>query len=131
MIKDFRPSERVTITEYELVFYHEYGCGLGFPCDKDGNIIGELQEPAQRNLNDALAHPEKYPYAWNKVEKTVRSYREPASGICKCGVRISLTNDYYGACECPECGQWWNLFGEELKNPERWNDYGEFDEPWD
>ena len=122
MIKDYRPSEVEEIIECELVFYTEYGCGLGFPCDENGNIDrSTLMEPAIKNLDYALAHPENYPYAWNKVEKKTRRYRNPANGICNCGERIDLFNEYMGACECPCCGQWWNLFGQELNNPETWS----------
>ena len=122
-MKDYKPSERVEVTEYELVFYVERGCGLGFPCDENGYIdVEKMYPPARKNYEEAMKHPEQYPYAWNKVEKNTRSYREPASGICNCGNRIELYNEYLGGCECPHCGQWWNLFGQELKNPERWSE---------
>ena len=122
MIKDYKPSEIEEIVEYELVFYVERGGGLGFPCDENGNVDrSKLMEPAIKNLDYALSHPEDYPYAWNEIEKNTRRYRNPASGICKCGERIDLYNEYMGACECPCCGQWWNLFGQELNNPETWS----------
>lgn len=127
-MKDYKPSERVEVTEYELVFYVERGCGLGFPCDENGYIdVETMYPPARANYEDALKHPEQYPYAFNKVEKHVRSYRELASGICNCGKRIELYNEYLGGCECPYCGQWWNMFGQELLPPERWDDDGELD----
>ena len=123
MMKDYKPSERVEVTEYELLFYVDSSGGLGFPCDEVGNVDrSKLQGAAIRNLDYALSHPEHYPYCWNTVKKYRRSYREPASGICNCGERIELYNEYMGAYECPNCGQWWNLFGQELKNPETWKD---------
>ena len=122
MIKDYKESWVEEITEYELVFYVERGGGCAFPCDENGNVDRDsLCEPAIRNLDHALAHPEKYPYAWNKVEKNVRRFRNPASGICNCGERIDLYNEYLGGCECPCCGQWWNIWGQELNNPETWS----------
>lgn len=122
-MKDYKPSERVTVTEYELVFYVERGCGCAFPCDENGHIdVEKMYPPARENYESALKHPEKYPYAWNKVEKRTYSYCENPSGICNCGKRIELFNEYLGACECPFCGQWWNLFGQELNNPETWKD---------
>ena len=127
-MKDYKPSEQVEITEYELLFYVDSSGGLGFPCDENGTVdIGNLNPAAKENYEYALAHPEHYPYCWNKVKKYKRSYRELPSGICNCGNRIELYDEYLGACECPHCGQWWNLFGQELKKPERWNDYGELD----
>ena len=123
MIRDFRRSWVEEIIEYELVFYVERGCGLGFPCDENGNVDrSKLSEPAIKNLDYALAHPEKYPYAWNKVEKTVRHYRNPASGICHCGVRIDLIDEDMWACQCYNCGQWWNLAGQELKDRSQWEE---------
>lgn len=126
MIKDYRPSERKEEISYEIVFYSEPGGGFGFPCDEQGNVaIKDLQPAAIKNYEYALAHPEKFPYAYNEIEKRRNTWKEPASGICKCGKRISLTDDYLGACECPHCGQWWNLFGQQLQPVEHWNDYGE------
>ena len=123
MIKDFKESWVEEITEYELVFYTQFGCGCGFPCDENGNVDrSTLMDPAIKNLDYALTHPDHYPYAWNEVEKTTRRYRNPASGVCHCGERIDLRNEYMGACECPNCGQWWNLFGQELNNPETWDE---------
>ena len=49
-------------------------------------------------------------------------FRIPASGICNCGNRIDLTDDYYAACQCPICGQWWNLSGQELRPPHEWEE---------
>jgi hypothetical protein len=128
MIQDYKPSYTEECEEYSLLFYVDRTGGLSFPCDKEGKVdMKSLQEPAARNYQFAMEHPEKYPYAWKKIEKCVRRFRNPASGVCKCGTRILLTNDYMGACECPECGQWWNLSGQELKPVERWNDAGELD----
>ena len=120
-MKDYKPGERVETVEYELLFYVERGGGLAFPCDENGNVdVENMYPPAKRNYENAMKHPEKYPYAWNKVHKYTRSYRENPSGVCNCGNRIDLYNEYLGGCECPHCGQWWNLFGQELNNPETW-----------
>lgn len=128
MIKNYKAPERVTKTDYNLVFYYEPGGGCSFPCDENGVVdIANLPDAAKKNLESALSHPEKYPVAWNHVEKRTYTYTEDATGTCKCGHKISLYNEYLGACECPHCGRWWNLFGDELKNPRRWNDYGELD----
>ena len=62
-----------------------------------------------------------------KNYKTGENRGDPPTGTCNCGHKIELYDRYLGACECPYCGQWWNLFGQELKNPEHWNDYGEMD----
>ena len=126
MIKDFSPSEVVTKTEYELLFYIDSSGGYAFPCDENGNVqMDKMLEPARKNYAYCMEHPEKFPYWFNHKHKNSWSYREPASGICNCGERIQLTNDFCGACECPNCGQWWNLSGDELIPPEHWEDYGD------
>ena len=32
-----------------------------------------------------------------------------------------LFNQYLGACECPKCGQWYNLSGQELNPVNTWS----------
>ena len=126
MIKDFKPSERVTKTEYEILFYVDSSGGYAFPCDENGNVqTDKMTEPAQKNYAWCLEHPEKFPYRFNKVHKSSWTYREPASGICNCGERVQLINEFCGACSCPKCGQWWSLSGDELIAPEHWEDYGD------
>lgn len=130
MLKNYTRSERKTSIEYELVFDDGANNGYGFPCDKDGNLLpapehpsidhNKVDEARQRNLQYALAHPEKY-VRFNKVVKYERSYREPPRGLCECGREIVLYNQYLGACEC-ECGRWYNLFGQELNPPSQWEE---------
>lgn len=123
MIKDYKAPWTETVTDYCLNFYSHSDGGYGFPCDEHGNVKkDDMQEIAVRNYEYCMANPDKFPYAWNEIEKRTRSYRNPASGTCHCGERINLYNDYMGACECPNCGQWYNLFGEELLPPKMWEE---------
>ena len=120
---DYKGSWVEEIVTYELVFYYERGCGLGFPCDEHGNVDrSQLMDAAIANLDYALAHPEKYPVAFNEVEKHVGRYRNPPSGVCECGKHIEIHNEYLGAGECPHCGRWHNLFGDLLNDPRTWRD---------
>lgn len=131
MLQNYVPSEWKEETYYELVFDDGRGNGLCFPCDKDGNILpapehpsldhNKVDEARQRNLQDALAHPERY-VRFNKVIRETHEYKEMAHGTCKCGYELYLYNQYLGACECPECGRWYNLFGQELTPPDQWED---------
>ena len=57
-------------------------------------------------------------------------YKEPAHGTCICGEEVSLWDQYYGACECPKCGRWYNLFGQELVAPEHWETDPAEEEYW-
>ena len=121
-MKDFKNGEYVEEISYTLCFYVEPGGGSAFPCDENGNVLfDQMQEPAVRNYKRCIElGPERFPVAFNEVERRVCRWREPSSGICNCGKRIELYNEYMGACKCPNCGQWWNLFGQELNPVETW-----------
>lgn len=121
-MRDYKRGECVTEVSYELMFWnYDDGGGFAFPCDKDGNLLSMDNPGAVNNYKWCLEHPEKFDVNGH-VKKETHSWREPNSGVCNCGNRIELFNEYMGACECPHCGQWWNLFGQELKNPDRWSD---------
>lgn len=123
MLKNFVPSHREIQVCYELNFWNNaQGGGYGFPCDKDGNLIeGEITECGYKNYEYCMSHPEEFDI-FNKIEKVENSYREPASGTCHCGEKIFLQNEYMGAYQCPNCGQWYNLYGQELLPPDQWEE---------
>lgn len=108
------------IEEHSIEFRDAEGAGFAFDADKSGNVI--LHNDCQReNYEYALAHPELYQvYA----EHTVRRYSitEPAVGVCICGEEVTLEDRYLGACQCGNCGQWYNTYGTALIPPEYWGD---------
>ena len=122
MLKNFVPRERVTETEYRIAFYYENNCGCSFPCDENGNLFPFNNEYAKANYENAMANPQDYPYCWNKLVKETHSYMENAHGTCECGTEVFLHDQYMGACDCPNCGRWYNLFGQELNPPSTWPD---------
>lgn len=117
MIKDYKPSEWKSWKFYELVFDDGKNNGFGFPCDENGDL--NLTEEQRKNYEFAMNHPEKFE-RYNEVVMFTGEYKEDASGICECGERIELFDEYMGACECPYCGLWYNMFGQELKHPDEW-----------
>lgn len=119
MIKDYAPARYVTITDHELVFDDGHNNGYGFPCDESGHLLPGLAGAAVENYNWCMTHPEKF-VRWNRIISLKRRYRENATGRCSCGERIELWDAYKGACDCPRCGRWYNLFGQELLPPEHW-----------
>ena len=123
-LKDYRPSYIAEEVSYELCFMHDKNSGYGFPCDENGNLNREqMTLKAIENYEFALAHQEEYPYMHNKVEKVVKTYRKPPSGVCSCGIRIHMFGKgYMGAYQCPTCGKWYNAFGQELLPPEMWEE---------
>lgn len=123
MLKNYTPPEYKTQVEYELVFDDGHNNGYGFPCDKEGQLLEtEEQNPvAHENYRYCLAHPEEFE-RFNKVIARRYRVRENANGTCICGAEAELYNQYLGACECPKCGQWYNMFGQELLKPEFWEE---------
>lgn len=96
-------------------------CGFSFPCDREGNVFPDLNDCAKDNYKKCLADTSgKYepPYI------DVQTYRivEPAVGQCACGAHVLLEDQYMGACQCDNCGQWYNIYGQALIDPEYWED---------
>ena len=120
MLKNITPRERKTIVEHYIDFDFDDNGGFSFPCDPAGALY-ELPPEAKNNYDWCMAHPEKFE-RWNKHTEIRRSYTENASGDCICGNRVELYDQYMGACECQNCGRWYNLFGQELLPPEHWED---------
>lgn len=124
MIKDYQHSHEVEQILYRREFFVDEHGGCSFPCDENGVVdVDSLAPEGKKNYEHALAHPELYPYKFNKFEKIVTSYREPASGVCHCGERVYFEGrGYMGGFECPNCGRWYNAFGQELLPPNQWEE---------
>lgn len=124
MINNFKRGEYVTKTAYELQFYVDNYGGFAFPCDSEGNILAdEMTQAAIDNYNWCMdpANRDKFKGCFNYVHETFHSWREPNTGTCHCGNEMVLVSEYLGACECPNCGRWYNIFGQELNNPDTWS----------
>ena len=122
MLKNYTPKEYRTVVDHSLVFNYDRNSGFSFPCDANGNVnISNLNPCAARNLNECMAHPEKF-QDFAKVETNRWRVSDPAHGTCECGEEVYLYDEYMGACECPNCGRWYNLFGQELNPPSSWAD---------
>ena len=122
MLKNYVKAERKEDVSYDLDFlFEEDHGGYGFPCDEKGNVLPFQNEEIKKNYEWCMAHPEKFE-TFAKVTKYVNRYTEPAHGTCACGEEVYLFDQYLGACECPNCGRWYNLFGQELNPPSTWED---------
>lgn len=108
-----------SVIEYSLIFDDGHGNGLSFPCDEHGNLFDDLSDAAKQNFQWAMHNPEKFA-RFGKVEKRTYSIHHGPTLKCDCGEEFELYNGYLGACECPKCDQWYNVFGQHLKNPEHW-----------
>lgn len=129
MIANYKSGEWKTTEWYELCFDDGRGNGFAFPCDEKGKVNQDIPDAARINYKFCIEHPQRF-LRWNKVVKNKHTYRENPTGLCSCGNVIELWNEYYGTCECPYCGKWYNVFGQELKSPDLWEEETEEVEPW-
>ena len=108
--------KEITDIEYRHEFALNGEIVLSFPV-KNGKV--ELNNPAaEENYNKALNDDR---YTDCGIKKIVHKWTETWLK-CRCGKDIQLFNQYLGASECPYCGQWHNLFGQELLPPDQWGD---------
>lgn len=119
MIKIIKERTPRTFIKHYIEFFYKDDphAGFCFPANKDGTIaLDQMPPEAIANYNscltdDRLEGPE--------FTTNTHTYIEPAVGLCSCGEEVVLDADYGGAVRC-ECGRWYNLFGQELRDPEYW-----------
>lgn len=122
-------------TETEVWWEHNFRwphipawAGYSFVVDEKGNFIKDpIYDNAEADRNYRLCKAGKMlddgvAIVDEGIERKTRSYHTNAIGRCKCGKEIELYDAYMGACECPKCGQWYNMFGQELVSPEYWDE---------
>jgi hypothetical protein len=134
MLKIIKERSTHTEVEYYIEFTDKEGAGFSFPCDSNGNI------QFSDNPELSRAQRDNYDYAMSNKERFIRQYAEfvtrkytvtdNAVGKCVCGEEVELYDQYQGACSCPKCGQWYNVFGQELIDPEYWDNDVSESEPW-
>lgn len=118
MLKNFCRETEV-IREYSREFtYTDGDGGFSFPCDSTGKLSEDLHECAKKNYAWCMEHPERFS-EFDHFTVDVRRFTR-SHGICSCGAEVELWDQYYGACQCERCGQWYNLFGQSLLPPEQW-----------
>ena len=124
MAKIIKERTREVSIEYYREFLHKTnGQEYSFPCDEKGEV-SNLPEVAKPNYNNCVAKSvgEDAEFLDKGIVKYEKPYTEPAIIRCDCGEEFYLENQYLGACECPKCSQWYNLFGQRLKPPHLWED---------
>lgn len=124
MLDNIIQRKPVEVIEFSIEFTDETGSGYSFPCDSAGNVQLD-NDAARRNYEWALAHSEMFPVQFNEFTRRTRTYTENAHGTCVCGAEVELYDQYRGACQCPKCERWYNLFGQSLIPPQYWDDDGE------
>ena len=125
IVKILSERKRCKQIEYERSFSiiggENNGCIVGFPCDKNGTLIhNESYDCWIEYYNDCVAQSNKYKYIG--VRENSYCYREPTHALCSCGAEILLQGDTY--CDC---GQLYNQFGQQLIDPNEWEENMEED----
>ncbi len=116
-----KKSERVSVISYSLEFEWNDcpGAGIGFDCDKDGNItFNKMNQAARENLNACICG--EYNVRFTGVRKSEHRYMEPAVGTCNvCEEEVYLegfTNT------CGRCGTDYNQSGQQLASRSQWGE---------
>lgn len=115
-----KERERITNTWLEREFSDELHNGFSFPCDKNGNILPSCSEIAKRNFQDCIDG--KFNDLIDRgVIENKNAYMSNAIGVCECGNKVELRDEYYGTCQCSNCGEWYNLAGQHVLAPDQYN----------
>ena len=109
-------------THYLLDYSDSEGAGYAFDCDKYGNPLPFDNEIIKANYYKCL-NGEMEGVEFCGIDEVVSSYTENAIGKCSCGNVMELENEYFGACECKKCGQWYGVTnGERFHRPDQWQE---------
>lgn len=92
------------------------GSGYGFDCTVDGVVDVEALTPIQR---ESWADAQSDEFYAPEVLKYPNRYVDPGSVRCGCGHEHDLSR---GDSSCDNCGQWFNTCGQQLVDPEHWED---------
>lgn len=116
-----RPRQRkeTAIVRRNFIYRDDPNAGFAFDTDERGNPVFGTKE-AEKSYRYCLAHPELFKDLGNETE--IHTFFEDALVRCECGKEITVAPRYYGADECPFCGRWHNLFGDQLLPPDEWQD---------
>ena len=121
MIKIIKERTPITQTEFyiDFMYKNDSNAGYCFPAKSDGTpALDKMCPEAIANYERCLTDNT---LTAAELRKEVYNYMEPAVGECTCGKEVVLDGDYMGAVQC-ECGRWYNLFGQSLKDPKYWEE---------
>lgn len=121
MLKIIKERTPETIKEYYINFWYKDDpeAGFCFPATSTGEPDFSSMSPEAIANYKACLTDERLTEA--EFEPREYTYINPAVGLCTCGKEVVLDADYAGAVRC-ECGRWYNLFGQELRDPKYWEE---------
>ncbi len=121
MLKIIKERTPETIREYYIEFKYKDDpeAGFCFPATCHGDPdFARMTSEALANYEACLTDKRLTEGEFTKHKWT---YTHPAIGVCSCGKDVVLDSDYAGAVRC-DCGRWYNLFGQELRDPKYWEE---------
>ena len=121
MIKIIKERTPVTITEHHIEFFYkdDPNAGFCFPANKDGSPAFDKMYPEAIANYESCLIDDRLTEA--EFTTSTHTYVEPAVGQCVCGSEVVLESGYDGAVQC-ECGRWYNIFGQSLRDPKYWEE---------
>ena len=125
MLKIIKERTPEVIKEYYIEFRYKDDpeAGFCFPATSTGAPdFSRMTPEAKANYEACLTDKRLTEGEFTKREWT---YVHPALGVCSCGKEVVLDGGYQGATQC-ECGRWYNLFGQELRDPRYWEEDEEY-----
>ena len=119
MLKIIKERTPETIKEYYINFWYkdDPNAGFCFPATSHGEPEFSSMSPEAIANYKACLTDERLTEA--EFEPREYTFINPAVGLCSCSQEVVLDADYMGAVRC-ECGRWYNLFGQELRDPKYW-----------
>ena len=125
MIKIIKERTPETIVDYTIEFLYkdDPNAGFMFPALPNGEPDFDNMPPEAKANYEKCLTDDRLTEA--EFLKGTRTYWAPAIGKCICGRKVVLDADYQGAVRC-ECGKWYNLFGQELRDPQYWEEDDEY-----
>lgn len=121
MLEIIKERTPVTVTDYRIEFHYKDDpeAGYSFPANKDRTpALDKMSKDAMANYESCLTDNR---FTGAEFITNTRSYTEPAVGRCSCGSEVILASSYMGAVQC-NCGKWYNVFGQSLKDPKYWKE---------
>ena len=124
MFQIIKERKQVTETSYEMNYYRKLeGSGdeydknfcYSYPCNEKGVIDKESLCKEAAETYEIVSADDGYVPVFEKI---VHRYTEPAQAKCRGGNIFTVKDMFYGCCECDACGQWYNLFGQEVIPPD-------------
>jgi hypothetical protein len=125
MIKIIKERTPETIVDYTIEFLYkdDPNSGFMFPALPNGEPDFDHMPPEAKANYEKCLTDDRLTEA--EFLKGTRTYWAPAIGKCSCGAEVVLDADYNGAVRC-DCGKWYNLFGQELRDPKYWEEDDEY-----